>query len=219
MKPRIPIAVLVGLALALLAWWLLRPPAGVDPSGAQAELQPPVSGPAALPGSIRSSAPRGDLPAVHLPQIHVAPDDIDPERRGPGNLPPGTPRTRLAASGKLAHYVIEEYAESFRECFEEHQGADPELPTRVLLEFTITAEPIDTGEPHGVVSDVQVLTGGADYELTEHADFEGCCAVAVQALELDPPGGRRGGQMRFGMTIDLDQGELVDEARGAGQAQ
>ena len=219
MNPRILIAVLVAVALALLAWWLLRAPVSSGPDPEQAQPTPPSSATAGLPSARTPASERGAVPAVHLPQIQTGPDDIDPERRGPSNLPPGTQRTRLAASGRLAHYVIEEYADSFRECFEQHSAADPEIPTRALVEVTITAEPIDTGDPYGMVTDVQVLTGGADYELSEHADFEGCCALAVQELELDPPGGRRGGQMRFGMTIDFDRGELVDEARGAGQAQ
>jgi hypothetical protein len=219
MKHRIPITVLAGLGLLLLAWWLLRPADRGPEAPAQGLAPVSEAEPASITGPRSLASRPGVSPAVHLPQLQAGPDDIDPERRGPSNLPPGTPRTRLAASGKLAHYVIEEYAESFRECFEQHGASDPDLPTRVLLEFTISAEPIDTGDPVGTVTDVQVLTGGADYELSEHAAFEGCCAQAVTELELDPPGGRRGGQMRFGMTIDLDQGELVDEARGAGQAQ
>jgi len=162
---------------------------------------------------------RAGHPAVHLPQIQEAPDDIDPERRGPSNLPAGTERTRLAASGKLAHYVIEEYADSFRECYEQHLAADPELPDRALLEFTIDAEPRDTGNQYGQVREVQVLTSGPDYELMEHNNFEFCCTAAVIELELDPPGGRKGGSMRFGMTLDLATGDLVDENRGQGQAQ
>ncbi len=219
MKRRLPLVVLAVLGLFLLTWWMLRSP---EPSGDDGGAS--VAGGSVTPARIRTEPlpireRPGVSPAVHLPQIQAGPNDIDPDRRGPSNLPPGTQRTRYAGSGKLAHYVIEEYADSFRECFEQHRAEDPELPTRALLEFTISAEPRDTGNQYGTVREVQVLTGGPDYDLMEHNAFEFCCTEAVIQLQLDPPGGREGGEMRFGMTIDLDRGELVDENRGQGQAQ
>ncbi len=201
----------------LLAWWLLRGERGPDGPPSAASTPVEAASPDGSSGS--RGSPSGSIPAVHLPQIQAGPDDLDPEAVGPSNLPPGTQRTRYAASGKLAHYVIEEYADSFRECFQQHRAAAPELPERALLEFRIVAEPSDTGAFHGEVREVQILTGGPDYDLMEHNSFEFCCTEAVIGLELDPPGGRAGGEMKFGMTIDLASGELVDEARGQGQAQ
>ena len=222
MRTRSITIVSAGLALLVLAWWLLRPSArvpGDDPVAAVSTQRPGAEPSGSSMGPGASVAGGRAQPGVHLPQIQAGPDDIDPERRGPSNLPAGTERTRLAASGKLAHYVIEEYAESFRECYEQHVAADPDIPTRALLEFRIEAEPRDTGDTWGQVREVQVLTGGPDYDLMEHDSFEVCCTAAVIELQLDPPGGRSGGEMRFGMTIDLDSGELVDDNRGAGQAQ
>jgi hypothetical protein len=213
MEPR-RAAILLSLAslLALLAWWLTR---RLDPPAAERATLPvpPVAEP-----RLRAPTPP-PAPAVHLPQLRAGPGDEEAEPSGPTNIPPGTPRARLAASGKLAFTVIEEYAESFRACFEEHRGEDPDLPEQALLEFTIRAEPRDAGEPFGTVSQVQVLTGGADYEGMEHSAFESCCAEAVVELELDPPGGRAGGQARFGLTIDLIEGEIVGAPKGPIQAE
>ena len=175
MSHRVPLIVAFGLGLLLLAWWLIRPsahgPSPTEPAGQVARTTPTSEDGTDRPQ--RSLGP-GVSPVVNLPQLLAGPDDIDPERRGPSNLPPGTQRTRLAASGKLAHYVIEEYADSFRECYEQHAAQDPDIPTRALLEFTITAEPRDTGDQFAQVTQVQVLTGGADYDLMEFGAFEGC---------------------------------------------
>jgi hypothetical protein len=211
MKPRIIFAVAVTVLLVLACWLFCPRPA---PAPAPPELAPAApAGPATErplpPGAVRGApVDPAAVPGVHLPQIHAGPDEVDPERQGgASNLPPGVTRARVAASGKLAHSVIEEYAESFRECYRSHGTTDGELPREALLEFTISADPRDTGDQFGTVSEVQVVTGEADYELMDHQAFERCCVEAVEDLELDPPGGRRGGSMRFGMGIDLDPEE------------
>jgi hypothetical protein len=202
---------LIGLLIGL-AWWFASQP---DAPPASSEPSEPPERPAPR---ARAEAPAPVAPSVHLPQLRAGPEDDQGAGPGPTNLPPGTPRARIAASGKLAFTVIEEYAEAFRACYEQHGTADPDLPAQALLEFTISAEPRDTGDQYGTVREVQVLTGGPDYELMEHNAFEFCCTEAVIELELDPPGGRGGGEARFGMTIDLATGEIVGAPKGPIQA-
>ncbi len=204
MDRRFAIAAAVGLALAGLVWWLL-----LSRDGAPPPVTPPPEPVAQAPSSARPTIPgavRGgpvDLsgqPAAHLPQLQAGPADHDPSQ-GPANLPPGAKPQRVALSGKLSHAAIEDYMASFQDCADQHP--DPDRSSQALLSFTITAEPTDEGDPFASVTAVQVLTGDPALDAQQQPGaFEGCCVEAVRHLELDPPGGRGGGQARFVLMLE-----------------
>jgi hypothetical protein len=180
MKRLLPLLALIAL-LAALAIWLLRPGPAADPPAAPRKVAtrpaaPPAHGPRATPPSQATAAPShaSQRAAEHDPLADPGDAEHDPTQEDEPRVWPLDPRGIKSA--------LREVLPDIQRCHEQARLADPALPGRITVGFTIGAADTAAETGHMVRAEVRGSS------LAQKA-LDDCLLKATGSLLFERPAG------------------------------